>query len=384
VPTQTDVVVIGAGQAGLSAAFYLLHHGVDFVVLDGEDTPGGAWAHRWPTLRMANVHGLHPLPGSRLPDYDGSQSASSVVPAYFAEYERHVDLPIRRPVHVPAVRRGPDATLLVEAAGDATLLVEAAGDATLLVEAAGPSGGTQAARATAWQARAVINATGTWARPFWPHYPGMTRFAGRQLHAADYTGPEPMRGQRVVVVGGGTSAVQLLAEIADVAADTTWVTRRPPTWHRGSFTLDDGRAAVSRVAEAVRAGRPPASVVAATGLTLTPTVEAARDRGLLTRRPMFDRITPTGVAWTDGRQVPADVIVWATGFRPVLDHLAPLHLREPGGGIRMDGAELTQVARLPQLHLVGYGPSASTIGATRAGRAAVAEIRQLISEATAA
>ena len=82
---------------------------------------------------------------------------------------------------------------------------------------------------------------------------------------------------------------------------------------------------------------------------------------------MFDRITPDGVAWDDGRFVRADVILWATGFRAAVGHLAPLHLREPGGGIRLDG---TAVAGEPRMHLVGYGPSASTIGANRAGQAA--------------
>ncbi len=66
------------------------------------------------------------------------------------------------------------------------------------------------------------------------------------------------------------------------------------------------------------------------------------------------------------------MILWATGFRHALDHLAPLHLRTPGGGIPMTG---TQVTTDPRVHLIGYGPSASTIGATRAGRAAVATLR---------
>jgi len=96
---------------------------------------------------------------------------------------------------------------------------------------------------------------------------------------------------------------------------------------------------------------------------------------------MFARITPTGVAWADGREQPADVILWCTGFRAALDHLAPLGVREPGGGIRMDG---TRVVAEPRLHLVGYGPSASTIGANRAGRAAVHEIRDLLAPALSA
>jgi pyruvate/2-oxoglutarate dehydrogenase complex dihydrolipoamide dehydrogenase (E3) component len=97
--------------------------------------------------------------------------------------------------------------------------------------------------------------------------------------------------------------------------------------------------------------------------------------GILDRLPMFDRIVPEGVAWDDGRLVEADVILWATGFRPVINHLAPLHLREPGGGIRVED---TRAVLDPRVHLVGYGPSASTIGANRAGRTAVQHIRRLL------
>ena len=97
------------------------------------------------------------------------------------------------------------------------------------------------------------------------------------------------------------------------------------------------------------------------------------------------RITPDGVAWDDAepgapRFAEADVILWCTGWRAALDHLAPLHLRAPGGGIAMDG---TRVVLEPRLHLVGYGPSASTVGANRAGREAVREIRRLLSQRSA-
>ena len=49
------VAVIGAGQAGLSAAYHLRRQGLEYVVLDGEDGPGGAWRHRWRSLRMGTV-----------------------------------------------------------------------------------------------------------------------------------------------------------------------------------------------------------------------------------------------------------------------------------------------------------------------------------------
>ncbi|HEX5115660.1 MAG TPA: NAD(P)/FAD-dependent oxidoreductase [Pseudonocardiaceae bacterium] len=335
--------MIGAGQAGLSSAYFLRRAGLDFVVLDADAAPGGAWQHRWPTLRMATVHGIFDLPGMHFDPPQPDESAAVAVPAYFAAYERMFDLPVRRPVQVTSVTRADDGFVLRSAAGE-------------------------------WTARAVINATGTWRTPFWPHYPGQETFRGRQSHTADYRGPAEFAGQRVVVVGGGTSAVQLLAEIADVAT-TTWVTRRPPVFVDGPFTEEYGREVVSLVDERVRAGLPPRSVVSVTGLARTPAVVAAEAKGVLRRLPMFERITPDGVVWADGRFVAADVIVWATGWRASLDHLAPLRLREAGGGIRMDG---TRVVAEPRLHLVGYGPSASTVGANRAGRDAVREISALL------
>ncbi|WP_018683077.1 flavin-containing monooxygenase [Actinokineospora enzanensis] len=345
---HVDAVVIGAGQAGLSAAYFLRRTGLGFVVLDANPGPGGAWRHRWPSLRLGKVHGIHDLPGMHLPHADATRPASEVVAEYFGAYEHEFALPVLRPVTVRAVR---------DAGGE------------LLVE-------TDRGE---WTTRALVNATGTWDKPFRPHYPG--RFDGRQLHTADYRGPEELAGLRVIVVGGGTSAVQALMEIAEVATATTWVTRRPPEWHAGPFTAEHGRAAVAKVDEAVRAGRVPASVVSVTGLGLTPEVLDARARGVLDRHAMFERLVPEGAVWADGHVVEADVILWATGFRHALDHLAPLRLREPGGGIVMDG---TRVVADPRVHLVGYGPSASTIGANRAGRAAAVAVRDLLTESIVA
>ena len=116
-------------------------------------------------------------------------------------------------------------------------------------------------------------------------------------------------------------------------------------------------------------------MVSATGLPLTEGYQRGIDAGVLVAREMVTAITPDGVRFADGSEVDADVILWATGFRAALGHLAPLRLRESGGGIRMDG---TSVVKDPRVQLVGYGPSASTLGANRAGRrAAVNAVRSL-------
>ena len=98
------------------------------------------------------------------------------------------------------------------------------------------------------------------------------------------------------------------------------------------------------------------------------------------RLPMFARIEPDGIRWGNGDFDKADVILWATGFRASLDHLAPLHVRAAGGGIVMLSDDVS-VAAAPGLTLVGYGPSASTLGATRAGRRAARAALALTADA---
>lgn len=331
-----DAIVIGAGQAGLSTSYHLARRGVGHVVLDANDRAGGAWQHRWDALTMRDVHRVADLPGLELPDGEDGERANDVVPCYFADYERRFGLPVVRPVTVRRVR-----------------------DAEGLLHAEADGGRT-------WSGRTLVNATGTWTRPFVPHVPGIETFAGEQLHTVDYPGPEHFRGRRVVVVGGGASAVQFIGALAPIA-DTLWVTRREPVWLDRDFTPELGREVVAQVEERVRQGLPPRSVVSATGLRLREQErEAERLGAYADRRPMFTSIEPDGVRWPDAFE-PADVIVWATGFRPAVEHLAPLHLRSPLGGIQLDGT--TAVAD-PRVQLVGYGPSASTIGANRAGRVA--------------
>lgn len=351
-----DVVVIGAGQAGLSTAYHLsrfgFEPGTDYVVLDAYEQAGGAWQHRPRSLTLRKVHGIFALPGMPFTPAadDDERPAADVVPEYFAAYERRFELPVRRPVRVRAVDDDGDRLLVRTEDG------------------------------TDLSAGALVNATGTWNRPYWPYVPGAAEFTGRQLHYADYQGPEQLAGARVAVVGGGHSATHVLSEAATTAASLTWFTRRPPVFRTEEFTADEGRKAVALVEERVRAGLPPQSVVSVTGLPYTTVVREALDRGVLHREPMFDRLTATGVAWADGRTAPVDVVVWCTGFRPAIDQLTPLRLREPGGGIKVDGT--TAVAD-PRIQLVGYGPSASTVGANRAGRTAARAVRDLLRSRTA-
>lgn len=351
-----QVIVIGAGQAGLSAAFHLkrrgLRPGVDFLVLDANSGPGGAWRHRWPSLTLGAAHGIHDLPDFPLGAPDTSRPASEVVSEYYGAFEAANELQVRRPTRVTAIRS--------EAGQHGPLTVE-------------PDAGT-------FESAIVISGTGTWDKPYWPYYPGTADFKGQQLHTHDFHTAEDFTGLRVLVVGAGTSAAQFLLQLADAGAKTFWSTRRPPEFRCLDKNPDWGRDVERAVNERTSAGLPPISVVGVTGLPMTKMYQDGIDAGLLVSRGPLSQLTENSAVFSDGSSEPIDVVLWATGFRASLDHLAPLKLREPGGGITMDGVKVTKE---PRLLLVGYGASASTLGATRAGRAAaLAAIRLLKEPAT--
>ncbi len=93
--------------------------------------------------------------------------------------------------------------------------------------------------------------------------------------------------------------------------------------------------------------------------------------------------TPDGVIWTDGRETAADAVIWCTGFRSALDHLAPLGIVEADGHIAVSG---TRAVHERRLWLVGYGEwtgfaSATILGVGRTARATVAEIDATLREA---
>jgi len=366
---STRVVVIGAGQAGLSVAYYLrrfaLEPGEDFRVLDRGPRAGGAWQHRWEALRLGSAHRVNDLPGMdalglSFATADRERPAREVVTEYYQAYEEHYGLQVQRPVEVTAVTHE---------------------GADLLVH------GRTAEGPLELTTQVLVNATGTWGAPFVPWYPGADRFRGRQLTTASYRAAEELAGQDVVVVGGGTSAIGFVLELEGVAARTTWVSRRPIDFtDQEALDPEAGAAAVAAQDRAAREGRALPSIVSGTGVPKTRRIAAALERGVLVARPMFDRIEENGVRWAAARwQGPdapdengflhADAIIWATGFRPELRHLAPLHLREKAGGVRVEnGAAWTD----PRIFLAGYGPQASTIGASRAGRIVARQVIALL------
>jgi thioredoxin reductase len=347
-------VVIGAGQAGLSVSFYLKRLGLepatDFVVLDRGPGTGGAWQFRWEALRIGSAHRINDLPGMdelgvSFETADRQAPAKDVVADYYARYEQHYGLQVVRPADVKLVtNRGTD------------LAVEA------LI---GEPDWTGRPPQEEIVADILVNATGTWGSPFIPWYPGMNEFEGTHVHTTDYGSAADFVGKSVIVVGGGTSAIGFLLELETIADELTWVSRRPVEFNDGQLDIEAAVTSVAVQDEAARTGRALPSIVSGTGVPRTRRIQAGIERGLLVAKPMFSSIEPDGVRWPDGTFQRADAIVWSTGFRPELRHLAPLKLREKEGGVSVGAGSSWKD---PRIFFAGYGPQASTIGANRAGR----------------
>lgn len=266
---------------------------------------------------------------------------------YLADYEARYDVPIVRPIRVNAVR----------GLGNRLGVYTDAG---------------------VWRARAVVSATGTWSSPNVPQLPGQDRFRGRVLHSARYASPDEFLGKRVVIVGGGNSGAQIVGDLFE-RATVTWATRSPP-----KFLPDDvdGRYLFGEETtryHAMTEGAPPPPQTLG-DIVMVESVRRARDRGALRSTPMFVAFTERGVAWPDGRETREDAVIFATGFRPALAHLASLELAGPNGKIETRG---TRSVREDRLWLVGYGDwtgyaSATLIGVGRTARATVDEIARTL------
>jgi putative flavoprotein involved in K+ transport len=349
---DVDVAVIGGGQAALALGYYLRRTSLRYTLIDDQPSSGGAWSRTWPSLRLFSPARWSSLPGWLMPhdrasDDDDYPSRDGVL-AYLSEYEKRYELPVMRPVHVSAVR--PEGT-----------------------------GFRVESKAPPIHARAIVSATGTWANPIVPTIAGDAEFVGAILHSARYRGPSEFAGRRVVVIGGGNSGAQIVAELSQVA-DVTWATLGPPTFLPddidGRYLFDQATARY----RAIQEGRTPDPPRSLGDIVAVATVREARARGALNAVPMFERFTRDGVVWPDGREEAVDAAIFATGFRPALAHLAPLGVVETNGrvAIQSTGSHARSAVE-PNLWLVGYGEwtgfaSATLIGVGRSARAVVGEV----------
>ena len=347
--SKFDVVVIGGGQSALTVAYFLRRTGLSYVLLDAESAPGGAWRHGWDSLRLFSPSAWSSIAGWPMPAVSEGTPGLDDVIDYLTLYERRYDFPIIRSTRVNRVEKIEDGLRVVS-------------------------------EDRAWEAKAVISATGTWSRSFIPSYPGQELFLGQQLHSAHYVGPDEFEGKTVLVVGGGNSGAQIYAEVSKVA-QATWVTQEAP-----KFLPDevDGRVLFERATARLKAqqeGVEPEQPAGGLGdIVMVPSVKDARERGVLSAVRPFTHFTSTGVVWSSGGETTADVVIWCTGFSPALDHLNSLGIVGQDGKVAVN--ENRSVAS-PNLWLVGYGDwtglaSATLIGVTRTARDVVNQVQSYL------
>ncbi len=179
-----DVVVLGAGQAGLAAAQQLQRRGLDVVVLDSAEEIGDYWRRRWDSLRLFTTRRHCALPEMAFPGDPSGWPTKDEVADYLAAYAKHFDIRVALATPVTRVRR--DGGKLAVDAGVRPI-----------------------------RARHVVVATGPFQQPTIP--PAAANFSAEvhQLHSSEYRNPEQLPHGPVVVVGGGNSGVQIAAEIAE-------------------------------------------------------------------------------------------------------------------------------------------------------------------------
>lgn len=342
-----DVIVTGAGQAGLATAYYLRRAQLDFILLDAEPDPGGAWRHTWDSLHLFSPAAFSSLPGWMMPTADSQKFPSrGEVIDYLTRYEERYQFPIERPVIINRVSDHGNYLTVSDGKRE-------------------------------WQARAVVSATGTWANPFVPEYPNADIYRGEQSHSAHYQSAQTYSGKRVLVVGGGNSGAQILAEVS-LVADAIWVTQREPI-----FLSDDvdGRVLFERASARISAPDSDKTPVGGIGdIVMVPSVKDARARGVLHAVRPFERFTERGVVWSGGQPQVVDAIIWCTGFRPALDHLAGLGVVQTNGRVETLN---NQSVHQPRLWLAGYGDwtgaaSATLIGAGRVAREMVTRLKEFL------
>lgn len=341
--SEVDVAIIGGGQAGLATAYHLRRVGIDHLILDRQEAPGGAWQSTWPSLRLFSPSAYSSLPGWSMPQHPDDFPPVSHVVDYLRAYEQRYEIEVQRPVSVVDVLDGRGALTVVTDAGEL-------------------------------RARYVINATGTWSAPFVPLVEGAESFSGRQLHSAHYKGPQDFAGQRVAVVGGGNSGVQIAADLVGNCEQVSLVSDR-----RLRFLPDDvdGRHLFDRATARLRQPQGPVEQedVFVGNIVALPQVRQARAKGALRLRAMFDRIVPEG-AIIGRERLDLDAVIWCTGYRPALRHLRSLRLRTHDGYPEVVG---NRSVKDPRVCFVGYGDwtgpaSATLIGVGRTAKQLAASL----------
>ncbi|RSK50953.1 flavin-containing monooxygenase [Hymenobacter rigui] len=184
-PRITDTLIIGAGQSGLAAAYYLQQRGVACLVLDERPTVGHIWATRYSSLRLYSPAWASNLPGLPWPGAASRYPTAQEAARYLAHYAHHFKFSIEHNQRVTLVEPAPGGYLVHTADG------------------------------RQYSARRILVCTGPYTAPKIPDFAATLHPALQQLHSSQYQHPRQLPGTGpVAVVGSGNSALQIAADVA--------------------------------------------------------------------------------------------------------------------------------------------------------------------------
>ncbi|WP_338090542.1 flavin-containing monooxygenase [Planosporangium thailandense] len=347
------VCVIGAGGSGLNAIKNLREAGFSVDCYERETGVGGAWNWRHDRSPVyASTHLVTSKPLTQFPDFP--------MPDDWPDYPHHSQL-------LTYLERYADHFGLREHIwfGTEVARVEPVGDGRRWdVTIRGSRGGEPR---TLRYAAVVVAAGHNWS-PRWPSIPGLEEFRGQVLHASAYSDAAQLRGRRVLVVGGGDTGCDIAVEAAQQAA-RCWHSTRRGYWYLPRYAL--GRP-TDQAGEALRWLRLPlwlrrwlfARLLAVTVGDVTRLGLPRPDHKLYDRRPVTGgqlvdhlgqgsvtavrevaRFTGDGVEFTDGATAEPDLVVLATGYRPVFEFTDPELL-----GIDSDGCPRLRLQLFSRTH----------------------------------
>jgi thioredoxin reductase len=323
-----DCIVIGGGQAGLSAAYFLNRAKVNFLIIDAEESAGGSWLHTWDSLKLFSPAQYSSLSGWQMPSTAAEYPTKNELIDYLSKYEQRYNFNIQRNTKIKSVEKTPSGFRLITNQGE-------------------------------WYCKALISATGTANHPFIPSYPNYNNYQGKTLHSSEYINPDELKNKHVLVVGSGNSGAQLLAEISHVAS-TKWVTLTPALFLPDGI---DGRHLFEHANAKYLNNKASDDAYSLKDIVQIATVKEARGRGVYHDVRPFESFYEQGVIWQDGTQEAFDYIIWCTGFRAHLTHLESLNIIEQDK-IEVDN---TRSVKEPNLWLVGYGDWTGFASATLYG-----------------
>lgn len=304
-----DVLIIGAGPAGLNLAYRLAGSGLRLRLIDRGQGPGDSWRRMPRDMRLNSPVGASLLGDTRagLLEWDRIWTRARFYEHILDFATRHA-LPVEPGIEIDRVtRRGDEGFLAETSAGDI-------------------------------EARCIVNATGYFNRPFVPGRPGADDAKLLQMTVPEYTSPDAVRDRlggepgRVLIVGARITAGQLGVELHDAGFQVTISHRRPI-----SFGFPPG---VQRIGfrayypyETIRL-RDPAFARRDSGHPM----QGGRARkliefGAIATRPDVEGFDGDRVHFRQHASERFDAVLWATGYRPVLDHLRGLVRRDPESGL---------------------------------------------------